>query len=83
MLVTSDEERLRLEARAAAAADPRGVAAGVAAEARHVARRARTHAREGVGTRTQGRRRRERGDSRMREEAPIYALDRDDPNCDD
>ena len=52
----------------------RGVAAGVAAEARHVARRARTHAREGVGTRTQGRRR--RGDSHARRGADLRARSR-------
>jgi hypothetical protein len=80
MLVKSDEERLRLEARAAAAAEP-AASPPASPPKRDTWRDARGH----THARASGRGR--KGDDaaaiRMRDEAPIYALDRDDPNCDD
>ena len=80
MLVKSDEERLRLEARAAAAAEP-AASPPASPPKRDTWRDARGH----THARASGRGR--KGDDaaaiRVRDEAPIYALDRDDPNCDD
>ena len=71
---------LRLEARAAAAAEP-AASPPASPPKRDTWRDARGH----THARASGRGR--KGDDaaaiRMRDEAPIYALDRDDPNCDD
>jgi len=82
MLVKSDEEHEALEARAAAARDP-AVSPPASPPKRDTWRDARGH----THARASGRGRKgdasARGAIAMHDEAPCFALDRDDPNCDE